>query len=91
MTHNNLRDLNWTRKPATWADVYTTVAGIDLPQDLPRYDAQDLGIRLEPLRDFRIPVEAQYFIVTVPTPAGDTFYVVNTEGHTYARYITKVM
>jgi hypothetical protein len=85
----NLNQIQFTRKPATWDDVYTTVAGIDVPQGLPNYAAQDLGIERVPMQNFRRPVDGhQYFLVERAN--GETF-LVNCEGYTYARYITKVM
>lgn len=81
---------NWTRKAAKWSEVYTTVSPAALPTEPPLtcYTAKSLGIERDPLGNFVVKPEQQYFLVV---RRDNSMYLVNTEGYDYARYITKVV
>jgi hypothetical protein len=84
----SLRSIAYTRKPARWSDVYTTIPARRIGgSDLPHYEARDLGIEHAPLQDFRSPVAEKFFLLAV----GEQTYLVNTAGANYARYATLVL
>lgn len=83
----NLYGLAYTRKPLRWHEVHTTVPSSALPDNLPSFFADELGIERYSLADFAIDPGAPFFLVI---DGADT-YLIKTEGAGYARYATKVV
>jgi hypothetical protein len=87
----DLRAVSYNRKPSEWAKVDRIVPASWIPEDLPRYDAEAIGVGASPLDDF-----AAWFQLATPAPmifvvkAAEGDFLVNTEGYTYARYAARI-
>lgn len=73
-------NLAWTRKPMEWADIYS-----DEPKDLTGLKRADI-LGKTPIEEFTAPAPAQYFIAKNE----HGYFLVNTEGYTYPRYILRI-
>lgn len=71
------------RKPSSWIQV--DEAFPEIPNDVKRYTADELGLELNLARDFKKKVP-HVFIVT----RGAREYVVDTKGASYVRYIHRI-
>lgn len=87
MARPNISHIEFSRKPAQFEDVYTTVKRSAVPADLPVHTAAELGLFRYCLSDFAMEPDATVFLLA----RGAETYLVNAEGYTYARYITKVI
>lgn len=86
------RRLRWSRKPGDWDEIgmvnVTDLTNALAGERLPVFSASELWAvdEMHPMHDFALEVP-QFFLLY----KGSARYVVDTQGYTYCRYITRVV
>lgn len=98
-----LPDQKWARKPRTWDEKMPTRKWEPEMQKIPHYDIIDLWDidpkskeyqnpyeHVWPLKKFDRTPEHKIFLLNVPNEEEAVWFVINTGGYDYPRYIARI-